>query len=548
MVTVHVTLRTMAFGARRGFALALVVTGILVVVPTAGAQVLPATPNPLPGSAFQGGDGDQAPESEWIDWETLQGEGRVLHSPDPIPDIALEGHNLTPGDWHFATYGGGVSPPASNILDLWFSLDAVDPNTFLYLAFARQQGGMASNYLAFELNRDGDFWENRRGARVPCRHDDDLLVTFVPTGNRVSMLVRRWRTGTDDYDPLTGCAQSGSMDAADVEPNEDVQGAVNASQFSNSLGGTLPAFTQYQFGETAMNLGRVLESAVGSSCGAFTSVWMNSKSSDSDNASMKDFVDPLPINARRCSAAGTKWHDYDADGRRDPGEPGLAGFRIYADLNGNREFDPQGPGERGEPFAITDEHGDYVIDGIRESGQYTLREERTAAAPEGRWNCSYPRRRCAHTVDADANPFAEGRDFGNWRPARVTLTKKLDPPGDPGRFNLSVGRRTLPAAGHLDSRTFRIRPGRRRVSETPAAGDGPRELRLVRGLRRRLGAGAAAARGDLHDGEAAERPACRVRVRQRAARGSVGHDRQGRAGFRHARRHDPVRARRHEHR
>jgi subtilisin-like proprotein convertase family protein len=36
---------------------------------------------------------------------------------------------------------------------------------------------------------------------------------------------------------------------------------------------------------------------------------------------------------------GQKWHDLNGDGIKDPGEPGLAGWTIYIDENGNGEFD-----------------------------------------------------------------------------------------------------------------------------------------------------------------------------------------------------------------
>jgi len=180
---------------------------------------------------------------------------------------------------------------------------------------------------------------------------------------------------------------------------------------------------------------------------------------------MQDFVAPHAIDARRCSAAGTKWLDNDADGFRDPGDLGLAGFRIYADLNENGDYDDD------EPFAISDDRGDWVIDGITSQGEYTLREEPTRDVPgRGRWTCSHPAPDCSWTINAATEPYARDRDFGNWRPAHVTLIKQLDPSDDPGRFDLSVGDRVLAGAGDRDRRTFRVRPGSYPVTEIPAAG------------------------------------------------------------------------------
>lgn len=52
---------------------------------------------------------------------------------------------------------------------------------------------------------------------------------------------------------------------------------------------------------------------------------------------------------------GTKWNDLNANGVRDEGEPGLLGWTMYVDENRNEQWDD------GEPYAITDDNGDYVL-------------------------------------------------------------------------------------------------------------------------------------------------------------------------------------------
>src|SRR5262249_34305094 len=53
------------------------------------------------------------------------------------------------------------------------------------------------------------------------------------------------------------------------------------------------------------------------------------------------------------SISGTKFHDLNGDGIKDPGEPGLQNWRIYLDTNNNGVFDP------GEPNVFTDAAGNY---------------------------------------------------------------------------------------------------------------------------------------------------------------------------------------------
>ncbi len=64
--------------------------------------------------------------------------------------------------------------------------------------------------------------------------------------------------------------------------------------------------------------------------------------------------------------SGIKWNDLDADGELDDDEPGMQGFYIYLDLDGDNSID------LGDPAAVTDEDGFYSI--TAPAGAYTVRE------------------------------------------------------------------------------------------------------------------------------------------------------------------------------
>jgi SdrD B-like domain/RTX calcium-binding nonapeptide repeat (4 copies)/Bacterial Ig-like domain len=64
---------------------------------------------------------------------------------------------------------------------------------------------------------------------------------------------------------------------------------------------------------------------------------------------------------------GAKFHDFDRDGARDPGEPGLAGWQVFLDENGNGALDT------GEPTATTDADGNYEFTGVV-PGTHVVRE------------------------------------------------------------------------------------------------------------------------------------------------------------------------------
>jgi hypothetical protein len=477
-----------------GWGLLAVASGLLFAPPALGTS-LPPSQSPLPGSTFQGADGNQDDAAPRIDWQGLRAAGRVHHTLDPNEnDTAFESgtKESQPGSWAFRVGGedGGVDPAKANILDAWSAVDQNGADTFVYLGFSRQESGQTA-FLTFELNHDSRLWFNGQ-ATIPCRRTGDILVSFEPQGNTVDVVLQRWITSGTNL--ATGCATSGRLDdLTGLTPNVDAQGAMNAVAITSRLPGfyqgSIPA---ERFGETALNLSQILDDALGDECFAYASVWMHSRSSTSDQANMQDYVAPHELTARSCSASGMKFHDLDADGRRDRGEPGLARWIIWAD------YDDDGVKDAAEPFGITDADGHYVINDIRPpSGTYMLRETLstevrrrarlagvacsypndttrggTGSAPGGVFQCGWG------PIQSATTTYARFRDFGNYVPATLVVEKQLEPSSDPGRFDLLVnGRVAVAAAGDGASRASRVRPGAYTLSEVAAAGTNPANYR-----------------------------------------------------------------------
>ncbi len=358
----------------------------------------------------------------------------------------------------------------------------------MYLGFARDSAVSlreATTFLTFELNHDARLWNNGQ-AMIPCRRTGDILISYEPHGSGVDVVLQRWRSTADDL--ATGCSTGGLLDGlTGLTPNVDLQGAINGTEITSRLPGyyegTVP---EERFGEAALNLSQILEDALGNECFAFASMWMHSRSSTSEQSNMQDYVAPHKIIARSCSASGDKFHDLDADGRRDPGEPGLPGWIVWAD------YDNDGVREAAEPFGITDAEGHYVINDIRPpDGTYRLRETLATKAGLRRARlasvaCSYPNDstpggtgsapggqfRCGWgPIQSATTTYARFRDFGNYVPATLVVEKQLEPSSDRGRFDLLVnGRVVVAAAGDGAIRASRARPGVYTVSEVAAAG------------------------------------------------------------------------------
>jgi hypothetical protein len=485
-------------------------------ITAATAAPLPQTPDPLPGSTFQGADGDHddAPSLDLVDWQTLEARGLVNHSADPnADDNAFVGGSKEnePGEWELTTESGGVSPGKDNIRDAWSTVDQPRGNTFLYLGFARESAD-GTSYVAFELNHDARLWDNGR-ARIPCRRPGDVLIAYRAQGNEVEVVIQRWITTITD--PATGCARTGRLEEyTRFTPNVDVQGAVNGAAITSWLPGaytdTVPVG---RFGEAALNLAELLDDAFGDDCLSFRSIWMHSRSSTSEQSNMQDYVAPQQLNVRTCSASGVKFFDRDADGVRDRDDPGIPLFLIFAD------YDDDGRLDRGEPRTLSDRRGRWVLHDIRPpDGTYRVRETllRRHLPPLADWICSYPsdsttggtgsatpgRFPCAWgPLDVALDQHARGLDFGNWFPARLTLEKEIEPAGDPGRFDLLVnGEVVLPAAGDGDSITISVPPGTYTVSEVPAGATPGGEYRSTVECRRTPSRRGRAAGGTVYEG------------------------------------------------
>ena len=115
---------------------------------------------------------------------------------------------------------------------------------------------------------------------------------------------------------------------------------------------------------------------------------------------------------------GIKWHDANANGRRDPDELGLGGVTIYADLNFNGRLDfgePHAETLEEDPFTDFDEGGLYWLE--TQPGFQAIRE----VVPDGFEqtfpisDALSPHEQGAHFVTVEPNTILEGIDFGNIR-------------------------------------------------------------------------------------------------------------------------------------
>ena len=468
--------------SRRGGVLIGLLALLLCGVLAGAAQAIPLSPTDaaLPGSNFQGGDGDQDAENGLNDWESLVGSMGLVSTSDPNADDSIfdtGSHENDPLNWDISSRAGGSTPAKANFFNSWTYVDDQD-DTFLYVAFNREVSG-GNVFLAFELNQDTRRWLNASDDLIPCRTEGDLIVSYeIQNDDDIDVIIQRWISDSEvsaaeaaaGFTNGEGCSKTGHFDDIDLSVDE-VQGAINTGRtIENFLpGGPEPSIGEELFGEAALNLTAIFEDAGLNPCFSFGQISLHGRASESDSASMQDLVGPVPLLVRSCTAEGVKYHDLNGNGNQDAGEPGLEGFRIWAD------YDNDGVLDAGEPFDDTDADGDYLITGIDPpDGDYSLREKLTAGDGTDGWICSEPVTTlpngpfpCAYLdIDVDDDPVVVGRDFGNYKQATITVEKQTVPDGETALFDFTLDGQADFDLSDGQSADFLVDPGTYVAEET----------------------------------------------------------------------------------
>jgi hypothetical protein len=179
-------------------------------------------------------------------------------------------------------------------------------------------------------------------------------------------------------------------------------------------------------------------------------------------------------NYRPVAISGQKFEDVNGDGQHQSTEPGINGWTIFLDSNGNGQLDGGGP--NAEPTATTgdlDRNSDGNIDPFTETGWYSFTglapgafEVREAPVASG-WVQSLPvdattGAAAPYVVVLASGEAADRRDFGNYRPASIHGQKFEDKNGDGARQEDEPG---------LNDWTIFLDVNRNEQLDTDAAGE-----------------------------------------------------------------------------
>ncbi|MDX6677451.1 MAG: hypothetical protein QOE31_1503, partial [Solirubrobacteraceae bacterium] len=369
---------------------------------------------PLPGSAYDSGDGNQDTQLSG-DWQSAQAQGRVKISRDRNDDCFIGGvKELSPDGWAFNNSAGGCTPGKSNIRVAYVNAETLASTSYSHFAFFRNDT-TGNTFLTFELNQTPNTWVNGKGTTIPCRSNGDILLSFEVGGSSLQSVLYRW-TGDNSGPPSCPNGANGTFTGSGVIPGSRSQGTMNSAQaITNyvdpaSFGASFPANS---FGEAAIDIPAVLQAMGQSPCVAFLQMQVHSRSSSSISSAMIDYTEPVPVNIQSCAAIGEKYADVNANGARDGGENGLGGFEFYDDS------DDDGVRDAGEPTGTSDASGFYRILDLA-AGVHKIRE-----LPKAGWRISEPVAGFyQRSLTTGGNSV--GNDFGNVGPATATGTRFHD--------------------------------------------------------------------------------------------------------------------------
>ena len=326
------------------------------------------------------------------------------------------------------------------------------------MAFARARATRAPAYIDVRAQPGRPPVAQRRRRTIPCRMDGDVLISFEAARQRRRRESWSGAGARVTTDPGTGCARDRHAERRRVRAAASTRSRApstrrrSRTRCPGSFGGTIPA---RQFGEVAINLGEAARRGVRRP--------VRRVHVDLDALALVDVGElgheglrraPARSKPGRCSrrAARSGWISTPTAAR-----PGRAGRPAVPDLRRlrrqRRHDDPI------EPFTITDEHGR-----LRDRRHPAARRQLHAAggaAPVGDrqdWRCSFPhagtpggfgdgpggRFACGWgPINAAAEPYARGRDFGNWRPGATDRASRCSSRrATRSRFDLSVTARS----------------------------------------------------------------------------------------------------------
>jgi uncharacterized repeat protein (TIGR01451 family) len=200
---------------------------------------------------------------------------------------------------------GSIPNNKSDLLRFYVASERFVTTDYLYLAWRRVQAPTGTTNMDFELNQSS---EKSSNGVTRVRTAGDLLIKFdlAKGGTTPTLGYHRWMTAAS----ANGKSAKDACEAANKFPcwgkgeklTHDVAAAINTNPVSDPIApATAQQLDPLTFGEASINLQAtgIFQKGV---CVNFGSAYLKSRSSDSFNSEIKDFIAPVDITVTNCRA------------------------------------------------------------------------------------------------------------------------------------------------------------------------------------------------------------------------------------------------------
>lgn len=267
---------------------------------------------------------------------------------------------------------GSIPPNKSDLLTFGVYLETIDGNKFLHMYWHRVQEPTGSTNMDFEFNQLKTKCSN---GVTPNRKSGDLLIQYdlAHGGSTPELFFAKWIDGTEGK-TAADCEASSRLPCWGKRVNlttaGNATGSINNSAIPSSEADGLGSISARTFGEASVNFLAIVGAG---QCTSYGSAYLKSRSSDSFNAAMKDFIAPTPVELSNCGSVKVIKTD-------DAAPPALLSGAAFSLLKDNAPVGTM-PGAEDSSVATcsTDSNGECLFTNVLQ-GAYWLVE---TAAPTG---------------------------------------------------------------------------------------------------------------------------------------------------------------------
>jgi len=288
-------------------------------------------------------------------------------------------------------YGGQVDLPGASYFVWaydsywgwdWYNSDPVPPPRFVVEGFPGYCGASGGGEEYISGVQVGTINNTNTGSDGYADYTHLSTTMEIGTGYLITVT-----NGNPYYDGQDQCGiwVDWNQDKDFDDPNETI--AVSDSPGLGPYTATITPPADANLGDTRMRI-RIMYTGTLSPCGATT------------YGEVEDYTITVAEN-NNGKISGSKFNDLNGDGDWDGDEPGVQGWEIYLDLNGNRQY------ELNEPNTVTESNGYYEFTDLAPD-LYAVEEVDRAG-----WQQTYPGNEGRHTATIDPDEAVSNLNFGN---------------------------------------------------------------------------------------------------------------------------------------